>query len=361
VLLFDRHAVLLERAEGAQRIRVTDNGSWDGHIIELPETVFSVLPDLNPEFHSPAFRFHYQSLVTPESVYDYDMDGRRLTQLKRTEVQGGYDPSRYASERVFAIASDGTRIPVALVYRKGVKRDGTAPLLLYGYGSYGLSIPDGFDASRLSLLDRGVVYAQAHIRGGSEIGRAWHDQGKMMSKRNTFTDFIAAADHLVAQKYSAHDRLAIMGGSAGGLLIGAVLNLRPDLCKAAVLMVPFVDVVNTMLDPTLPLTVPEYLEWGNPNVKQEYDYIKTYCPYTNLAARDYPAMLVMTSLNDSQVMYWEPAKYVAKQRATRTDHHVLLLRCRMAGGHGGASGRYDALRDRAFQMAFILTELGVEK
>src|SRR5262249_15675283 len=235
--------------------------------------------------------------------------------------------------------------------------DGKAPLLLYGYGSYGATMPATFDSNRLSLLDRGVVYAVAHIRGGREMGETWHDQGKMLNKRNTFTDFIAAADHLVAQKYAPRDQLGIEGGSAGGSLIGAVVNVRPDVCKAAVLEVPFVDVINTMLDPSLPLTIQEYLEWGNPNVQKEYDYMKTYCPYTNLAAKDYPAMLVRTALNDSQVMYWEPAKYVAKLRTLKTDKNVLLFKTNMAAGHGGSSGRYDKLRETALSYAFVLNQM----
>ena len=293
-------------------------------------------------------------------MYDYDLASRKRTLLKQTEVLGGYDPTRYASERIFATAEDGTRIPLSLIYKMGVKRDGTNPLLLYGYGSYGASLPIAFNAQRLSLLDRGVIYAQAHIRGGKEMGEEWHDQGKMLAKRNTFTDFIAAADHLVKEKYTAHNRLAIEGGSAGGLLIGAVVNQRPDLCQAAVLHVPFVDVINTMLDESLPLTVQEFLEWGNPKIKKEYDYLKSYCPYTNIAARDYPAMLVLTSLNDSQVMYWEPAKYVAKLRATKTDKNPLLLRVNMDAGHGGSSGRDDAMKEDAFTYAFILWQLGIE-
>jgi oligopeptidase B len=361
ISLFADHGVLAERENGLQQLHVLDFNTGKTRRVEFPEPVYSVRQDANREFNTKTFRFHYQSLVTPDSVYDLDMDSLKQTLLKKTEVLGGYDPTQYVSERIHATATDGTKIPVSLVYKKGVKRDGTAPLLLYGYGSYGASLPIMFASARLSLLDRGVVYAMAHIRGGKEMGQVWHDQGRMLFKRNTFTDFIAAADHLVAQKYTARDRMAIMGGSAGGLLIGAVVNLRPDLCKAAVLQVPFVDVINTMMDASLPLTVGEYLEWGNPNVKKEYDYLKTYCPYTNLAAKEYPAMLVMTSLNDSQVMYWEPAKYVAKLRATKTDKHVLLLKTNMAAGHGGASGRYDNLKEQAFVNAFILNEIGVTK
>jgi oligopeptidase B len=357
--LFADHAVLAERDKGLQNIRVLDLKTNQDHVIVFPEPVYSVFPANNSEFETTAFRFSYQSLVTPASVFEYDMNSRKRTLLKQTEVLGGYDAALYASERVFATATDGTRIPIALVYKKGTPRDGSHPLLLYGYGAYGASMPVAFNSNRLSLLDRGVIYALAQIRGGKEMGEFWHDQGKMLQKRNTFTDFIACADYLVAQKYTARDRLAIEGGSAGGLLIGAVLNFRPDLCKAAVLRVPFVDVINTMLDESLPLTVGEFLEWGNPKVQREYEYMKSYCPYTNIAAKDYPAMLVLTSLNDSQVMYWEPAKYVAKMRATRTDPNVLLLKTNMAAGHGGASGRYDALKETAFAYAFLLNQWGI--
>jgi oligopeptidase B len=359
--LFKDYAVFTEREQGLPHLAVHDFRAGRTKRMNFPEPVYSVFPTENPEFDTTAFRFRYDSLVTPDSVYEYDLAGGGRKLLKRTEVLGGYDPAQYQSERVWATASDGTKVPIALVYKKGVKRDGSAPLLLYGYGSYGATMGATFNSARLSLLDRGFVYAQASIRGGSDLGRAWYEQGKLMKKKNTFTDFIACADHLVAQKYTSRDRLAIHGGSAGGLLIGAVLNFRPDVCKAAVLEVPFVDVVNTMLDPTLPLTVQEYLEWGNPNVKEEYEYIKSYCPYTNLAAKDYPAMLVRTSLNDSQVMYWEPAKYVAKLRTLRTDHNPLLLTVNMAGGHGGSSGRYDRLKEVSLTYAFILDQMGVKE
>jgi oligopeptidase B len=358
--LFAGHAVLSERAGGQQRLRVLDLASGKDHVIDFPEPAYSVFAYTNAEFNTTQYRLNYMSLVTPATVIEYDLKARTRKVLKKTEVRG-YDPAGYASERIYATAKDGTRIPVSLVYRRGFRKDGRSPLLLYGYGAYGSSLVVGFNPSRLSLLDRGVVFAMAHVRGGKEMGEVWHDQGKMLHKRNTFTDFIAVADHLVAQKYTAHERLAIEGGSAGGLLIGAVLNLRPDLCKVAVLHVPFVDVINSMLDEALPLTVGEFLEWGNPKVRKEYDYMKTYCPYTNLGARAYPSMLVRTSLNDSQVMYWEPAKYVAKLRALKTDKNPLLLRTNMAGGHGGSSGRYDALKEQAFSYAFMLTELGVAK
>ena len=357
--LFTRHGVVKERATGLEHLKIYDLKTGKIEPVKFPEPIYSVMPDANREYDTNVYRFHYQSLVTPDSVFDYDMDSHTSKLLKQTEVLGGYVPTEYQSERIYATASDGTKIPISLVYKKGVKKDGTNPLLLYGYGSYGFSLPISFSPTRLSLLDRGAIYAMAHIRGGKEMGETWHDQGKMMNKRNTFTDFIAAADYLMAEKYTCKERMAIEGGSAGGLLIGAVINLRPDLCKCAVLQVPFVDVINTMLDASLPLTVQEYLEWGNPNKKDEYEYMKSYCPYTNLAAKDYPATMVRTSLNDSQVMYWEPAKYTAKMRATRTDKNVLIFRCNMDAGHGGASGRYDALKEQAFTYAFILNQLGI--
>jgi oligopeptidase B len=297
--------------------------------------------------------------VTPSSVFDYDMDSRERVLLKEQPVLGGYDRTAYASERVHATATDGVAVPVSLVYRKDLRRDGGAPCLLTGYGAYGFPMPITFSSNRLSLLDRGFVIAIAHVRGGGDLGKPWHDDGRMMRKRNTFTDFIAAADLLAAEGYTQAARLAIEGGSAGGLLMGAVANMRPELFRAVISRVPFVDVVNTMLDETLPLTVSEYEEWGNPKKKEEYDYIKTYCPYTNLEAKAYPAMLVKTSFHDSQVMYWEPAKYVARLRTLKTDARALLLKTNMAAGHGGASGRYDHLREIAFDDAFLLTELGV--
>ncbi|MEW6735795.1 MAG: S9 family peptidase [Acidobacteriota bacterium] len=359
--LFINHYVLFEREDGLVRIRITDLRNGQTHRVDFPEPVYAAFANANPEFNTNIFRFSYQSFVTPSSVFDYNMDTRSRELLKQTEVLGGYDASLYQSERIYATAQDGTRVPISLVYRKDLKRDGTRPMLLNGYGSYGASIPVTFSLTRLSLLNRGVIYAHAHVRGGGDLGEEWHDQGKMLNKRNTFTDFIAAAEHLIGEKYTAKDRLVIEGTSAGGLLMGAVVNLRPDLFKAVIARVPFVDVINTMLDASLPLTVGEYQEWGNPNIKAEYDYMKSYCPYTNLAAKDYPAMLVKTSLNDSQVMYWEPAKYVARLRELKTDKNPLLFKVNMAAGHGGASGRYDALRDNAFDYAFILTQLGINQ
>jgi oligopeptidase B len=361
VALFENHAVLSERENGLPHLRVIDLRTGKMHRVTFPEPVYNATLAPNPEYAVDSIHFAFTSLVTPPSVYEYHLDTRQRKLLKRQEVLGGYDPSRYVSERIWATASDGTKVPISLVYRKDVKKDGTAPLLLYGYGSYGAVLPVGFNINRVSLLDRGVIYAQAHIRGGSDLGRDWYEQGRLRNKKNTFTDFIACADHLVKEKYTTRQRLCIQGGSAGGLLVGAVLNLRPDLCRAAVLQVPFVDVVNTMLDASLPLTVPEYKQWGDPNNPDDYFYLKSYCPYTNLAKKAYPSILVTTSLNDSQVMYWEPAKYVAKLRKLKTDTNPLLFKCNMAGGHGGSSGRYEVLKEQAFVTAFLLERMGVKE
>jgi oligopeptidase B len=355
--VFARHVVVHEREDGLIRLRVLRVAEGASHHVEFPEPTYEVDEDANAEFDTNRYRFRYQSLVTPASVFDYDMDGRTLALLKRTEVLGGYDPTRYRSERLHATAPDGTRVAISLVARADTPRDGSSAMLLAGYGAYGLPYPASFSSSRLSLLDRGVTFAIAHIRGGGEGGKRWHDAGRMLNKPNTFTDFIASADHLVAQRYTAHDRLVIEGGSAGGLLIGAVLNRRPDLAAAAVLRVPFVDVINTMLDESLPLTVGEFEEWGNPKERAYYDVMKTYDPYANLDGRRYSALLVRTSLNDSQVMYWEPAKYVARLRA-RSPETPVLFKINMAAGHGGASGRYDYLREIAFDYAWILGRLG---
>jgi oligopeptidase B len=358
---FAGHYVLQEREGGLPHLHVTDLQSGASHRIQFPEPTYSVFAAANAEFNAQTYRYNYQSFVTPNSVFDYDMVTRKPKLLKQTEVLGGYDASRYESERIHATAWDGTRIPISLVYKKGVARDGMAPMFLEGYGSYGASFPVTFSSSDLSLLDRGLIVAVAHIRGGGEMGKAWHDQGRMMLKKNTFSDFIAAAEHLIAQKYTAPDRLVIQGASAGGLLMGTVTNMRPDLFKAVVSKVPFVDVINTMSDTSLPLTVTEFEEWGNPAIPTEYDYIKSYCPYTNLAQRAYPAMLVKTSFNDSQVMYWEPAKYVAKLRSLNGGLNSLLLKTNMAGGHGGSSGRYDRLREDSLDYAFVLTQLGIRE
>jgi oligopeptidase B len=329
--------------------------------IEFPEPVYSAGAHANREFETEAFRYSYTSLVSPASVYEYDVRLGTSELLKQQEVPGGFDSARYASERVWVEASDGVKIPVSVVYRRdSFTRNSTNPLYIYGYGSYGYPLPIGFSSSRLSLLDRGVVIAYAHIRGGGEMGDSWHDAGKMMVKRNTFSDFIAVTEQLVAQRYGARDRVAIEGGSAGGLLMGAVVNARPDLFRVVLSHVPFVDVMNTMLDASLPLTVAEYEEWGNPNDAEAFEYMRSYSPYDNLKVGEYPAMLVKTSLNDSQVMYWEPAKYVARLRTLKTNDSPLLLHINMDAGHGGASGRYDYLKEIAFDYAFLLTQLGVE-
>jgi oligopeptidase B len=358
-MLYKDHLVLYERADGLPRIRVTRVGANDWQTIPFPEPAYSVFPSGNPEFDTTTLRYTYQSFVTPSSVFEYDMTTGRTTLLKETEVLGGYDRTRYVSERIFATAQDGTRVPVSLVFLKGVKRDGTAPLYLGAYGSYGIPSNITFSSNRFSLIDRGAVCAVAHVRGGGDLGKPWHDQGRMLNKRNTFTDFIAVAEHLIAEKYGSKDRLVIEGGSAGGLLMGAVTNMRPGLFKAVVTQVPFVDVINTMSDSSLPLTVGEFEEWGNPANKAEYDYIRSYDPYTNLNRQAFPAMLVKTSFNDSQVMYWEPAKYVARLRTLKTDTNPLLLKVNMAAGHGGSSGRYDRLREIAFDYAFILWQMGL--
>ena len=319
--LFANHLVVTELENGLQQLRIVDLRNNKSHRIEFPEPVYSASVDnesnafisnvsvgyANREFNTRVLRFRYQSLVTPNSVFDYDMDSKSRTLLKETEIPGGFNKANYKSERIFATAADGTRIPISIVYRRGVKLDGSAPLLLYGYGSYGISITPTFSSNRLSLLDRGVIYAIAHIRGGGELGEEWRDAGRMMKKMNTFTDFISSAEYLIKQKYTSSERLVIQGGSAGGMLMGAVVNMRPDLFKAVVAQVPFVDILNTMLDASLPLTTSEYIEWGNPNEKPAFDYMKTYSPYDNVAAKDYPTMLVKVSLNDSQVPYWEGA------------------------------------------------------
>ncbi|NLG63052.1 MAG: S9 family peptidase [Candidatus Cloacimonetes bacterium] len=358
VQLFRNHMLAYERADALPRLVIHDLRNGGSHEVAFPEPVYSVFPTSNAEFDTNILRYAYQSFVTPSSVYDYDMDTRQATLLKQQEVLGGYDPTQYESERVWAVARDGTRVPVSLVYRKGTPRDGSAPMLLGGYGSYGASSNVSFSSNRLSLLDRGLIVGTAHIRGGGDLGQAWHDQGRMQHKINTFTDFIDVAEHLVKEGYTSSDRLVIEGGSAGGLLMGAVTNMRPDLFRAVIAHVPFVDVINTMLDETLPLTVGEFEEWGNPKIAEQYRWIRAYDPYTNVAARDYPAMLVKTSFNDSQVMYHEPAKWVAKLRAHKTDDNPLLFVTNMAAGHGGSSGRYDRLREIALDYAFMLWQVG---
>ena len=361
--LFQSFAVLVERSNGLPHLKVRffDNqGSFTGPSPEIafPEPTYSAHPHVNREFVTDTFRYGYQSLVSPTSVYEYNVTTGQSTLLKELEVPGGFDRSLYRSERLFATAPDGTRIPVSIVYRRDKKGDGANPLYIYGYGSYGYALPVGFNSNRLSLLDRGFILAYAHIRGGGDMGKPWHDAGRLMNKMNTFTDFIAVTEYLTAQGYGDSGRVAMEGGSAGGLLMGAVANLRPDLYRAVLSHVPFVDVMNTMLDPTLPLTIGEYEEWGDPNQPDAFAYMLQYSPYDNLDRKPYPAMLVKTSLHDSQVMYWEPAKYVAKLRTLKTDDNLLLLETNMSAGHGGASGRYDYLKEIALDYAFLLQELG---
>jgi len=360
--VFATHLALLEREHGLPHLRIINLPATDllknSYRLEFSEPAYNAACGANPEFHTGHLRFTYESFITPRSVFDFDLRTRERSLRKQQPVLGGYDPSKYASERIHATAEDGTQVPISLVYRR-VNRDHSAPLLLYGYGSYGISMPIGFNSNRLSLLDRGVIFAVAHIRGGGELGKPWHDAGRMRKKRNTFTDFIAAAEFLIAEGFTSSQQLIIEGGSAGGLLMGAVANMRPDLFRVVISHVPFVDVLNTMLDASLPLTVGEFEEWGNPQTADDYFYMKSYCPYTNLAARDYPTMLLKTGLNDSQVMYWEPAKYVAKLRTLKTDKNLLLLKTNMGAGHGGASGRYDYLREIALDYAFLLTRLEI--
>ncbi|GAB4215984.1 MAG: oligopeptidase B [Roseiflexaceae bacterium] len=357
--VFQDYLVLYERAGGLKQISILRPDAAPLRQVAFPEPVYTYGPGSNPMFDSRVLRFSYSSLATPPSVIDYDMAEGSWTVRKQTEIPTGHDPERYQTERIMATAPDGAQVPISLISRKGTPRDGSAPLLLYAYGSYGASIDPGFDSKRFSLIDRGVTYAIAHIRGGSELGRAWYDAGKLLNKRNTFSDFIACAEHLIAQGYTAPDRLAVTGRSAGGLLMGAVVNMRPDLFRAVVADVPFVDVINTMSDPTIPLTVPEYEQWGNPADKTYYDYMKSYSPYDNVEAKDYPHMLVSGGLNDPRVQYWEPAKWVARLRATKTDQNHLLLKMQMSAGHSGASGRFDYLKEYALEYAFVLDCLGI--
>jgi oligopeptidase B len=355
--------VTSERENGVPTFHVTPMAGGKTHAIEFPEPVYVARAVGNYQFDTTKFRFAYESFVTPSSIFDYDMQTRERELLKQQPVLGGFDSKNYRSERLYAKAKDGERIPVSIVYRVAPgekKHPRNRPMLLMGYGSYGYSMDVKFSSGVLSLLDRGMIYGIAHIRGGGEMGKRWHEEGRLMAKKNTFTDFVACCEHLEKAGYTSKEKLAITGGSAGGLLMGAVLNMRPDICKVALVHMPFVDVMNTMLDPSLPLTVGEYLEWGNPNEKPAYDYMKSYSPYDNVGRRHYPITLVRTSFNDSQVMYWEPAKWVAKLREYKQGDELLLLKTKLEpGGHGGSSGRYDRLRDTAFEYAFLLTQLGV--
>jgi oligopeptidase B len=352
--LFQRYLVVKERRDGLSHLRVRP---WDGdgeHYLRFDEPAYTISVDENPEPESELLRFSYSSLTTPNTVYDYHMTSRQKTRLKQQEVLGGFDSSNYLTERLHATARDGQRVFISLVYRKQLRQPGKNPLLLYGYGSYGFSTNPYFRSEQLSLLDRGFVYAIAHVRGGQEMGRQWYEDGKLLKKMNTFTDFIDVAQHLADNGYAAPGHVYAMGGSAGGLLMGAVVNMRPALFRGVIAHVPFVDVVTTMLDDSIPLTTNEYDEWGNPGEKQYYDYMLRYSPYDNVVAHDYPHMLVTTGLHDSQVQYWEPAKWVAKLREKKTDAHRLLLKVDMGAGHGGPTGRYRRYRETAIWWAFLL-------
>ncbi|GAA4407903.1 oligopeptidase B [Nibrella viscosa] len=352
--IFTNHLVLGERKEGLMHLRIINQNDQSEHYLNFGEPAYVAAIGYNPEFNTNVLRFGYSSLTTPNSTYDYNMDTRERTLMKQQEVLGGFNSANYVSERVYATARDGVKIPISLVYRKGTPKDGSAPLLQYAYGSYGISMDPAFSSTRLSLLDRGFIFAIAHIRGGQEMGRRWYEDGKMLKKKNTFTDFIDCSEFLIRQKYTTQEKLFAMGGSAGGLLMGAVANLRPDLYRGIVASVPFVDVVTTMLDENIPLTTGEFEEWGNPKQKQYYDYMLSYSPYDNVEKKAYPNMLVMTGLHDSQVQYWEPAKWVAKLRTMKTDNNQLLLHTNMEAGHGGASGRFQALKEIALEYAFML-------
>ncbi len=357
--LFRDHMVVHERENGLKTMRVIEMETGESRPVTFPEEVYTYVQGSNPVFDSGTLRFHYTSLTTSISAMDLDMETLEWALIKRQPVLGGYDPEDYETERLFATADDGTMVPVSLVYRRGFKKDGGGPMLLYGYGSYGSSVDPAFNPSRLSLLDRGVAFAIAHVRGGGEMGRQWYEDGKFLRKRNTFTDFIACARHLVAEEYTSSDRLVAVGRSAGGLLMGAVTNMAPQLFKGIVAGVPFVDVVTTMLDESIPLTVGEYEEWGDPRDPEYYRYMLGYSPYDNVEPKDYPEILVTAGLNDPRVQYWEPAKWVAKLRTVKTDENRLLLKTFMGAGHFSSSGRYDYLKDTAFDYAFVLDTLGI--
>ncbi len=358
--IFKDYLVLSERKNGITQLRIRP---WKGeeHYIQFQEEAYVAFTSTNPEFETELLRLNYQSLTTPNTTYDYNMRTKEFKQLKQQEVLGGFNPADYQSERIYVTARDGVKVPVSIVYKKGFQKDGKRPLLLYAYGSYGASMDPSFSSNRLSLLNRGFAYAIAHIRGGEEMGRQWYENGKLLKKKNTFNDYIDCAEYLIQNKYTNKDKLFAMGGSAGGLLMGAVVNMRPDLFKGVVAAVPFVDVVTTMMDASIPLTTFEYDEWGNPNQKEYYDYMKSYSPYDNVEAKAYPAMLVTTGLHDSQVQYWEPAKWVARLRAMKTDKNPLLLHTNMEAGHGGASGRFEALKEIAMEYAFMLDLAGINE
>lgn len=359
--LFNNHLVVQERNQGLNRLRVINQTTGDDHYVDFGEPTYFAGLSTNPEFNTTTVRYAYESLTTPSSTFDYDMDQKTSTLMKQQPVLGGFNKDNYVSERIWATADDGSQVPISLVYRKGLTKDGSNPTYLTGYGSYGASYDAYFSSARLSLLDRGFIFAIAHIRGGQEMGRQWYEDGKLLKKMNTFTDFIDAAEHLIDQGYTSNNKLFAEGASAGGLLMGAVVNSRPDLFKGMIIGVPFVDVMTTMLDETIPLTTVEYDEWGNPNDPTFYNYMIQYSPYDNIKAQDYPAMLVTTAFHDSQVQYWEPAKWVAKLRITKTDNNPLYMHTEMAASHGGKSGRFESLRLTALEYAFIFDQLGITR
>jgi oligopeptidase B len=359
--IFDRFLVAEERKSGLTQLRIISWKDKSEHNLAFGEETYAASIGFNPEFDTDWLRYDYSSLTTPNSTYDYDMVTKEKKLMKQQEVLGGFNPANYQAERLDATAQDGLKVPISLVYRKGIQKNGDNPLLLYGYGSYGATIDPYFSSVRLSLLDRGFIYAIAHIRGGQELGRAWYEDGKLLKKKNTFTDFIASAEHLVAEKYTRPEKLFAQGASAGGLLMGAMVNLRPDLFRGVIAGVPYVDVITTMLDPSIPLTTSEYDEWGNPNNKEYYDYMLSYSPYDNVEPKAYPALFVTTGLHDSQVQYWEPAKWVAKLRALKTDKNPLFLYTNMDAGHGGASGRFRRYRETAMEYAFIFSLVGINQ
>ncbi|HVH62175.1 MAG TPA: S9 family peptidase, partial [Candidatus Dormibacteraeota bacterium] len=354
------HVVLSQRSDGMQRLEVLNADTGELHIVPQPDASYTAFPGSNPDYEAHVMRFFYTSLNAPWSAVAYDMDTRERSIVKEQPVRGGYDRRDYVTERLWATAKDGVRVPISLVYRRGLQKNGSNPLLLYGYGAYELSNDPMFDPARLSLLDRGFVYAIAHVRGGGEMGRGWYEQGKFLHKRNTFDDFIACSEHLIAERFTSPERLAIRGRSAGGLLMGAVLNQAPDLFACAVAQVPFVDALTTMLDDKLPLTINEYEEWGNPKDPEYYWYIKSYSPYDNVRETSYPAVLVTAGMNDPRVSYWEPAKWVARLRALARSRGAILLKTQMGSGHSGPSGRYESWREEAFVMAFVLDQLGLD-
>ncbi len=352
--LFKNFLAINERKGGLTRIHILNTQNNDSHYLAFEEAAYLANITANPDYNTNTMRFNYTSLTTPNSVFDYNMVSREKKLMKQQEVVGGYDTKEYETERLFATTKDGTKVPISIVYKKGFKKDGNGALLLYGYGSYGISSDASFSSIRLSLLNRGFAFAIAHIRGGQELGRYWYEDGKLMKKKNTFTDFIDCAEFLIAEKYTSSKHLYANGGSAGGLLMGAIVNMRPDLWHGVIAAVPFVDVVTTMSDASIPLTTNEYDEWGNPANKESYDYMKSYSPYDNVEKKAYPNMLVTTGLHDSQVQYFEPAKWVAKLRAMKTDNNKLFLYTNMEAGHGGASGRFKPLKDKAREYAFLL-------